>query len=101
DARRPGRPRPCRSGCHPASLIGFRDPGAPRRGRRAPALPGSILAARRHRATLADLLLELAHNGWLGTGPFRVTALDPGRRATFAANEDYWGGRPFLDAIDV
>src|ERR1017187_8636667 len=50
---------------------------------------------------LPDLLLDLAHNGWLGTGPFRVTALDPGRRATFAANEDYWGGRPFLDAIDV
>ena len=58
-----------------------------------------------------DLLLELAHNGlvfahnaeggFLGTGPFRLTAFEPGRRATFAANEDYWGGRPFLDAIDV
>jgi ABC-type transport system substrate-binding protein len=50
---------------------------------------------------LPDLLLDLAHNGWLDTGPFRQAAFEPGRRATFAANEDYWGGRPFLDAIDV
>ena len=50
---------------------------------------------------MPDLLLELAHNGWLGTGAFLVKAFEPSRRATFAANEDYWGGRPFLDAIDV
>jgi len=50
---------------------------------------------------LPDLLLDLAHNGWLGTGPFHPAAFEPGNRATFAANEDYWGGRPFLDAIDV
>jgi peptide/nickel transport system substrate-binding protein len=50
---------------------------------------------------LPDLPLDLAHNGWLDTGPFRLTAFDPGHHATFAANEDYWGGRPFLDAIDV
>jgi peptide/nickel transport system substrate-binding protein len=48
-----------------------------------------------------DLLFELAHNGWLSTGPFRPTAFEPGSRATFAANVNYWGGRPFLDAIDV
>ena len=50
---------------------------------------------------LPGLLLDLAHIGWLGTGPFHPTAFEPGNRATFAANEDYWGGRPFLDAIDV
>src|ERR1039457_5259990 len=71
------------------------------------ALPGLAIGATADAVTmranhpLPDLLLELAHNGWLGTGPSRVPALDPGRRATFAANEDYWGGRPFLDAIDV
>ena len=26
-----------------------------------------------------DLLLELAHNGWLSTGPFRPTAFEPGQ----------------------
>jgi peptide/nickel transport system substrate-binding protein len=74
------------------------------------ALPGVTFAATptsdaavtiRANHPLPDLLLELAHNGWLGTGPFRVTTFDPARRATFAANEDYWDGRPFLDAIDV
>ena len=50
---------------------------------------------------LPDLLLDLAHDGSLATGPFRPTSFDPGQRTTFAANEDYWGGRPFLDTIDV
>jgi peptide/nickel transport system substrate-binding protein len=81
------------------------------------ALPGVALTATGDAVTiranhpLPDLLLDLAHNGlvfaqsaeggWLGTGPFRPTAFEPGRRALFAANDDYWGGRPFLDAIDV
>ena len=51
--------------------------------------------------SLPELLLDLAHNGWLSTGPFRSTAFEPGRHATFAANDDYWGGRPYLDAIEV
>jgi ABC-type transport system substrate-binding protein len=60
---------------------------------------------------LPDLPLALSHNGLIfqrgpqgapyGTGPFHLAAFQPGRRATFAANQDYWGGRPFLDAIDV
>ena len=55
--------------------------------------------------------LELGRRGYLfarsaegaaiGTGPFRPTGLEPGRRASFAANDEYWGGRPFLDAIEV
>ena len=57
------------------------------------------------------LPLALAHNSLVfardadgalvGTGPFRVTSWDPGRRAMLAANEDYWGGRAFVDAIEV
>lgn len=71
------------------------------------ALPAMTVAAAGDTVTiranhpLPDLLLDLAHNGWLDTGPFRSAAFEPGRHATFAANEDYWGGRPFLDAIDV
>lgn len=81
------------------------------------ALPGVAVGATGDAVTiranppLPDLPLELAHNGlvfahnaegvWLGTGPFRPTAFEPGRHAAFAANEEYWGGRPFLDAIDV
>ncbi len=37
----------------------------------------------------------------VGTGPFRVTAWEPNRRAIFAANEDYWAGRPYVDRIEV
>jgi peptide/nickel transport system substrate-binding protein len=36
-----------------------------------------------------------------GTGPFRVVDWQTGKKLTLAANEDYWGGRPFLDAIEV
>ena len=38
--------------------------------------------------------------GGIGTGPFRITAWEPGRRAVLQANDDYWGGRPYLDAIE-
>ena len=37
----------------------------------------------------------------VGTGPFRVTAWEPNRRAVFAANEDYWAGRPYADRVEV
>lgn len=37
----------------------------------------------------------------IGTGPFRVTAWEPGRRLAIAAFEDYWGGRPYLDAVAI
>jgi peptide/nickel transport system substrate-binding protein len=35
-----------------------------------------------------------------GTGSYRVAQWQPGERAQFIANEDYWGGRPFADAIE-
>lgn len=34
-------------------------------------------------------------------GPFRLAEWDPGKHATLAANEDYPGGRPFVDAIEI
>lgn len=72
-----------------------------------PALPGFTISATgdaiaiRTNHPAPDLLLALAHSGWLATGPFRPAALEPGHRATFTANDDYWGGRPFVDGIDV
>ena len=77
------------------------------------ALPDMAVAANGETITVRadhpvpDLLLSLAHDARimghdaLGTGPFRLTAFEPGRHVAFAANEDYWGGRPFLDAIDI
>ena len=37
----------------------------------------------------------------VGTGPFRVSAWEAGKRLVLTANEDYWGGRPFLDSIEI
>jgi peptide/nickel transport system substrate-binding protein len=37
----------------------------------------------------------------VGTGPFHVTGWQPGKSLSLAAEEGYWGGRPFLDTIEV
>lgn len=35
-----------------------------------------------------------------GTGPFILTQFDPGARAVFTANENYWGGAPALSGLE-
>ncbi|MCI2425181.1 glutathione ABC transporter substrate-binding protein [Candidatus Acetothermia bacterium] len=35
----------------------------------------------------------------VGTGPFKIYEWVRGERITLVANEDYWGGRPYLDEI--
>jgi peptide/nickel transport system substrate-binding protein len=37
----------------------------------------------------------------IGTGPFHVADWQSGKKLTLTANEDYWGGRPFLDQIEI
>jgi peptide/nickel transport system substrate-binding protein len=60
----------------------------------------------------AELLAELAlpRNAILkrnpggppsGTGPFHVADWQPGKKLSLAAEENCWGGRPFLDAIEI
>jgi len=53
------------------------------------ALPHNAVAKRASGATIA------------GTGPFHVSDWQPGKKLTLAAQEDYWGGRAFLDSIVV
>src|SRR5579871_3782416 len=36
-----------------------------------------------------------------GTGAFRIAAWDPGHQLVLSANEDYPGGRPFVDSVDI
>jgi peptide/nickel transport system substrate-binding protein len=36
-----------------------------------------------------------------GTGPFAIAQWMPGKHLTLAANDQYWAGRPFLEAIEV
>lgn len=39
--------------------------------------------------------------GMAGSGPFRISAWDPGKHVALAANDDYPSGRPFIDSIDI
>lgn len=53
--------------------------------------------------------LALSRNGIMlragskvsGTGPFAIRQWDPGKHALLTAHDQYWQGRPFLDAIEV
>ncbi|HEV2987024.1 MAG TPA: ABC transporter substrate-binding protein [Candidatus Angelobacter sp.] len=36
-----------------------------------------------------------------GTGPFKLSEWQPGEHAMLTANEDYWGGRAYPDAVDI
>jgi MarR-like DNA-binding transcriptional regulator SgrR of sgrS sRNA len=37
----------------------------------------------------------------LGTGPFTVGQWDSGKHVALAANNQYWGGRPFIDSVEI
>jgi peptide/nickel transport system substrate-binding protein len=61
---------------------------------------------------MPDLLMELAQGrnfvfrlgadgGFLGTGAFRVRDWQANRKLAVAANEEYWGGRPYVDGITI
>ncbi len=39
--------------------------------------------------------------GMSGSGPFRISAWDPGKHVSLASNDDYPGGRPFIDSIEI
>ena len=39
--------------------------------------------------------------GAAGSGPFRVTAFESGKRVVLAANEEFREGRPFVDAVEI
>jgi ABC-type transport system substrate-binding protein len=40
-------------------------------------------------------------SGAAGSGAFRVTAFDAGKRAVLGANEEFREGRPFVDSIEI
>jgi peptide/nickel transport system substrate-binding protein len=36
-----------------------------------------------------------------GSGPFAINRWDPGKKLTLTARDDYWGGRAFVDSIEI
>jgi peptide/nickel transport system substrate-binding protein len=37
----------------------------------------------------------------VGSGPFAINRWEPGKKLALSARDDYWGGRAFLDSIEV
>ncbi len=37
----------------------------------------------------------------VGSGPFAIERWDPGKKLALSARDDYWGGRAFLDSIEI
>jgi peptide/nickel transport system substrate-binding protein len=60
----------------------------------APDLPAELALARNSIVHRSDAKLS-------GTGPFAISQWDAGKHATLTANEQYWAGRPFLDAVQA
>jgi peptide/nickel transport system substrate-binding protein len=55
-------------------------------------------------AILALLRYGIAKRGGgklAGSGPFAISRWDPGKKLTLTARDDYWGGRAFVDAIEI
>jgi ABC-type transport system substrate-binding protein len=53
-------------------------------------------------ALLRFVIVKKMADGTLeGTGPFKLSEWRPGDHALLTANDDYWGGRAYPDAMDV
>ena len=37
----------------------------------------------------------------VGSGPFAINRWEPGKKLTLTARDDYWGGRAFVDSIEI
>lgn len=44
---------------------------------------------------------RMADSTLVGSGPYKLSQWQPGEHALFSANDDYWSGRPYPDAIEV
>jgi ABC-type transport system substrate-binding protein len=50
----------------------------------------------------SNAIAKKADNGKIfGTGPFQIAEWQPGKSLRLAASENYWAGRPYLDAIEI
>jgi ABC-type transport system substrate-binding protein len=60
-----------------------------------PELPAELALPR-------NAIVKRAADGKLsGTGPFHISDWQAGKKLVLAAAEDYWKGRPYLDAIEI
>ncbi len=64
-------------------------------------LPKHILEAPFQESKANFLSLPYWREGFVGAGPFKMQAWEPGSRATLVANDGYVLGRPRIDQIEV
>jgi MarR-like DNA-binding transcriptional regulator SgrR of sgrS sRNA len=60
-----------------------------------PDLPAQLALARN------SIAKRVPGSAFVGTGPFRITSWQAGKGVMLAANEEYWGGRSFLDGVEL
>ena len=60
-----------------------------------PDLPSELALARN------SIAKRVPGGNFVSTGPFRITSWQAGKSITLAVNEEYWGGRTFLDGIEI
>jgi len=46
-------------------------------------------------------VVKLDSGKFLGTGSFVASEWDPGKKLLLTARDDYWGGRPFVDSVEI
>ena len=59
-----------------------------------PALPAEL-------ALMSNAVARHENAKAIGTGPFLISQFDPGKHLSLKANDQYWNGRPFLDAVEI
>ena len=52
-------------------------------------------------ALARNSIAKFASGNFIGTGPFIPSEWGPGKKLVLTARDDYWGGRPFLDSVDI
>jgi peptide/nickel transport system substrate-binding protein len=68
-----------------------------------PAVPATKPEEAATRNQIDALIYERGEpaGAWELTGPFRISEWQPGRELTLTANDDFHGGRPFVDTIEI
>ena len=71
-----------------------------------PAAPSANAGEDAAKHEIASLIYEKRNPdgslaGVAGSGPFRISEWEPGKQLTLAANDDFSGGRPFVDSIEI
>src|SRR5215831_5946632 len=71
-----------------------------------PAVPAASRAEAAAKIQIESLIYQKRNpdgsfSGVAGSGPFRISVWEPGKNLSLAANEDFSGGRPFVDGIEI